>query len=225
MFSTALCYRITVLSASADLVGTALDHIARVAARPEARVLVGIAGPPGAGKSTLAAAIGAALLDAVVVPMDGFHLANAELERLGLADRKGAPETFDASGFVCLLQRIARRDAVVYAPAYSRVLHESIGGAIAIPTTARVIVVEGNYLLIPTEPWARVRELLDLAIYLEVADEIRVSGLIRRQVDMGRDETTARAWVMRSDEANARLIAPTRAHADLVLARVDPARN
>lgn len=183
-------------------------------------MLVGIAGPPGAGKSTLATGIAAALVhEAVVVPMDGFHLANAELERLALAARKGAPETFDAHGFVHLLARIARRDELVHAPAYSRVLHESIAGAIAIPTTARVIVIEGNYLLIPSEPWARVRPLLDLAIYLDVADELRVPGLIRRQVEMGLDEAAARAWVLRSDEANARLIAPTRAYADLVLTR------
>lgn len=206
--------RICRLSASLDL---ALEHIARL---PANRVLVGIAGPPGAGKSTFASQIVEALAPAAVgVPMDGFHLANAELERRGLAQRKGAPETFDALGFVHLLQRIARGDELVYAPAYSRVLHESIGGAIAIPTTTRVIVVEGNYLLVPTEPWARVRPLLDLAIYLDAADDLRVSGLIQRQVEMGKAEAAARDWVLRSDEANARLIAPTRAHADLVLLR------
>ena len=201
----------------ADLVRTALDGIASVA-RPDGRVLVGIAGAPGAGKSTLATQIAGAL-DAVVVPMDGFHLANAELERLRLADRKGAPDTFDAHGFVHLLERIARRDELVYAPIYSRVLHESIGGMIAIPTTVRMIVVEGNYLLVRSEPWGRIRGLLDLAIYLDVDDEVRVQGLIERQVAMGRDEATARAWVMGSDEANARVVAPTRAHADLVLVR------
>ena len=205
------------LSASPDLVHTALEHIARL---PAKRVLVGIAGPPGAGKSTLASRIVDALApDAAGVPMDGFHLANAELERLGLAQRKGAPETFDALGFVHLLQRIARNDELVYAPAYSRVLHESIGSAIAIPTTTRVIVVEGNYLLIPREPWARVRPLLDLAIYLDAADDIRVPQLIQRHVDTGKAEAAARDWVLRSDEANARVIAPTRAHADLVLVR------
>ena len=182
--------------------------------------MVGIAGPPGAGKSTLASDVAAALgPDAVVVPMDGFHLANAELERLGLANRKGAPETFDARGFVALLERIARADELVYAPAYSRVLHESIGGAIAIPRTARVIISEGNYLLVPTEPWARVRALLDVAIYLDAPDAIRVPGLIQRQIATGRDEATARDWVLRSDEANARLIDPTRVHADVVLVR------
>lgn len=195
----------------------ALRHVASLG-RPDARLLIGITGPPGAGKSTLAAAIAAAT-NAVVVPMDGFHLANAELERLGLAHRKGAPETFDAHGFVQLLERLVRRDEPVYAPVYSRVLHESIGGAIAIPTATRVIVVEGNYLLLAADPWARIEPLLDSAIYVDVADDVRVRGLIERQIAMGRDAATAREWVLRSDEANARLVAATRERADLVLVR------
>jgi pantothenate kinase len=201
------------------LVDTALEHITR-RARDQRRIIVGIAGPPGAGKSTLAEGIAAALgPDAVVVPMDGFHLANAVLQRLGLAERKGAPETFDVLGFVSLLERIARRDEVVWAPAYSRVLHESVGGAIAIAPSARVVVVEGNYLLLPDEPWARIGALLDLTLYLDAADEIRVPGLIARQRDGGKDEPSARDWVLRSDEANARRVAATRERADVVLVR------
>jgi pantothenate kinase len=197
---------------------TVLDSIARFARDP--RVVVGIAGPPGAGKSTLAAELAAAVgASAVVVPMDGFHLANAELARLGLADRKGAPETFDAGGFVSLLERIARRDELVYAPVYSRTVHESIGSAIPIPPTTRVVIVEGNYLLMTCEPWARVRALLDVAVYVEVADEVRIAGLIQRQLDAGRDLDTARDWVLRSDEANARIVAATRARADVVVTR------
>jgi pantothenate kinase len=193
------------------------------------RVIVGIAGPPGAGKSTLAEALAAAFDDelstgsgtpgAVAVPMDGFHLSNRELERLGLADRKGALATFDGAGYVRLLERIAAREDLVYAPAYSRVVHESIGGVIPVPAAARLIVTEGNYLLVPEPPWRLARPLYDLAIYLDMAPGPRVEGLIARQRSFGLDDEAARDWVYRSDEANARLIATTRPHADVVLYR------
>ena len=208
----------SLVTAGHELAREALASIARID-RADRRVVVGIAGPPGAGKSTLAAALAAAHGDAVVVPMDGFHLSNAELARLGLADRKGAPETFDARGFVHLVERVARGDELVYAPAYSRLLHESIGGAIPVFAATRLVIVEGNYLLLADDPWARIRPLLDLAIYLDADDEIRIDGLIRRQIEGGRDEAAAREWVLRSDEANARQIASTREQADLALVR------
>jgi pantothenate kinase len=211
-----------------------------VRANPGRRVIVGIAGAPGAGKSTLAEAIVAAATDgigpAVCVPMDGFHLSNVELARLGLAERKGAPETFDAAGFVHLLRRIADRgklpntdttsldnaprdEEIVYAPAYSRVLHESIGGVVPVFAGTRLVVVEGNYLLLPRHPWSQVKPLLDLSFYVDVSDEIRVPGLVRRQRARGLDDSQARDWVERSDEANARLVATTRRLADRVLTR------
>jgi pantothenate kinase len=191
-----------------------------------ARVMVGLVGPPGSGKSTLAEALAARFSQelgprtAVAVPMDGFHLSNVELDRLGLADRKGAPQTFDAVGYVHLLRRLrSESDTLVYAPAYSRVLHESIGGAIPVGPQVRLVVTEGNYLLVPDQPWAGVRELLDLAVYLEVPDGARIPGLLRRQRSRGLDEQAARDWVERSDEANARLVATTRIYADAVLSR------
>ncbi len=198
----------------------AIDGVVR--ANAGRRVMVGITGAPGAGKSTLAEAIVAATsVPAVCVPMDGFHLSNVELERLGLADRKGAPETFDAAGFMHLLRRIAQGEdgAVVYAPAYSRVLHESIGGVIPVEAGTQLVVVEGNYLLLPVAPWSQVRALLDLSLYVEVADDIRITGLLSRQRARGLDEEHARDWVERSDEANARLVATTRAFADRILTR------
>jgi pantothenate kinase len=153
--------------------------------------------------------------------MDGFHLANAELARLGLADRKGAPETFDAAGFAALLLRLRTPvdGDVVYAPEYSRVLHESIGGAIPVPATVRVVVVEGNYLLLPRPPWDTVRAALDLVLYLDAPDPVRVDALVRRQLSRGLAEAEAVNWVERSDEVNAALIARTRSYADAVLTR------
>ena len=191
------------------------------------RILVGIAGPPAAGKSTLASSLTATLRQecgpdgAVAVPMDGFHLANAELDRLGLADRKGAPETFDAAGFVHLLTRLrAVPDGeVVYAPEFNRTLNESIGSAIPVPPSVRVVVIEGNYLLLPDPPWTPVRTLLDLVLYIDAPTPTRVEALLRRQRSRGLDRPAAHDWVQRSDEANAALIATTRGRADRVLVR------
>jgi pantothenate kinase len=196
------------------------------------RVIVGIVGPPAAGKSTLARTLTAALNrdygsdTAVTVPMDGFHLSNRELERLGLSLRKGAPETFDAAGFVHLLARLREQGAggdedIVYAPVYSRVLHESIGGAVPVFRRYRAIVLEGNYLLLPGGAWGRVRPLLDLALYLDAPTPRRIEALLRRQASRGLDERAARDWVDRSDELNAELIATTRHLADVVLTRPD----
>lgn len=195
-----------------------------------ARILVGIAGAPAAGKSTLATSLTAALraelgpTGAVAVPMDGFHLANSELARLGLSDRKGAPATFDGYGFVHLLRRLreVREDEVVYAPEFNRTRGESIGSAIPVPPEVRVIVVEGNYLLVPRPPWDAVRDLLDVALYVEAAVKTRLTALLHRQRARGLSAADARDWVFRSDEANAALIATTRDRADHILVRPEP---
>ena len=185
----------------------------------EARLLLGITGAPGAGKSTLAVALAAAY-GAVVVPMDGFHLADVELDRRGLRDRKGAPETFDAWGYAALLGRVRRPahpDEVVMAPAFERDLEQPLAGAIAVPPDAGLVVTEGNYLLLATEPWPRVRAALDAVWHVVTDEALRRERLVARHVAFGKPPESARAWVERVDEPNAALVEAAAARADLVL--------
>jgi len=207
-----------------EVLQPALDVVVPFVRGRQGRSIVGICGPPAAGKSTLSSALSDALnvhdgLSSVAVPMDGFHLSNVELNRLGLADRKGAPETFDAAGFVHLLRRLRAGEELVYAPSYSRSLHESIGGVIPVAADVRVVVVEGNYLLVDRGPWASVRGLLDLVLYLDAPDSVRQESLVRRQMAKGLELPEAKDWVFRSDERNAAVIAGTRDRADLILTR------
>jgi pantothenate kinase len=199
-----------------------LDRLkARRLAVPGERRLLGIAGAPGSGKSTLATALATALGgSAVVVPMDGFHLANAELERLGRRDRKGAPDTFDVAGYVALLERLARpaRGTTVYAPAFHRDIEEPVAGSIPVPDDVPLVMTEGNYLLLGDDGWGCVAPLLDAAWFLEVDDDRRRERLVARHVRHGRSPEAARAWVLGTDEPNARLVAATRSRADEVVA-------
>ena len=164
---------------------------------PGSRRLLGIAGPPGAGKSTLSAQILAAFPGrCVVVPMDGYHLAQSELDRLGRADRKGAPDTFDAAGYVALLRRL--RDPVpgetVYAPEYRRDLHNGVAGAIPVPADVPLVITEGNYLLLDEHGFGPVRGLLDLCWYVDLSDDVRTQRLVARHTRFGKAPGAAHAW-------------------------------
>ncbi|WP_093770981.1 nucleoside/nucleotide kinase family protein [Streptomyces sp. yr375] len=193
------------------------------------RALLGIAGSPGAGKTTLAERLvrelnGAGEPWVAHVPMDGFHLADAELERLGRRGRKGAPDTFDAAGYAALLRRLREEgdgdgdgDGVVYAPGFERVLEQPLAGALPVPSTARLIVTEGNYLLLGTGAWRRVRAALDEVWFCELAEAERVRRLVARHEEFGKGHEAAVAWVSGTDQRNADLVAATRDRADLVI--------
>jgi pantothenate kinase len=185
----------------------------------DGRRLVGIAGEPGAGKSLLADMLVAALgRRAAGVPLDGFHLADAELERQGLRDRKGAPETFDAWGYAALLARLRGRPShVVYAPGFERVLEQPLAAAVAVPPEVDVVVTEGNYLLLDRPEWRAARAELDAVWYVEVGRRLRLERLVARHERFGKDPAAAQRWVERVDGPNADLVAATRGAADLVV--------
>lgn len=188
------------------------------------RVLIGISGEPGAGKSTLSERVTELLLTAgvstAVVPMDGFHLANHLLTELGRRDRKGAIDTFDAAGYLALLRRLRTPEATtVYAPAYDRAASHSVAGAIAVPPECQVVMTEGNYLLDPSEPWRQIPELLDALWYVQIDPQLRRSRLIARHIESGKDPAYAEYWVDHVDEANARRIRKSSGGADRI---VDP---
>ena len=191
---------------------------ARALASGPGRALLGVAGPPGAGKSTLAAGLVEALGDrAVLVPMDGFHLADCELARLGRAGRKGAPDTFDAAGYVHLLRRLVARDEdVVYAPLFRREQELAEAGALAVARSVPLVVTEGSYLLLDG-PFAPVRGLLTQTWYVDVEPQLRRQRLVARHVSHGRTPEQAEQWVAGTDEPNAVLVEPTLALADLVV--------
>jgi pantothenate kinase len=207
-----------------------LDLLAREAialATDDTRAILGITGSPGAGKSTLVdlllAHIRTAMGDEWVahIPMDGFHLADAQLDRMGARDRKGAPDTFDAAGYVHLLRRLrAHEDEVVYAPEFRREIEEPIACAVPVPPRIPLVVTEGNYLLLADPPWHRIRPLLDEVWFLAPQEEQRRQWLIDRHRAHGRTLEQARERTFGSDEANAVRVNASGHAADLVLRNI-----
>lgn len=187
------------------------------------RALLGICGAPGAGKSTFAHELVRRLgPESVVVPLDGFHLQDEELARLGRLGRKGAPDTFDVDGYVALLHRIRLEpDRTVYAPSFDRDREESLAGAIAVLPQHRLVVTEGNYLLLDEPGWRDAHAELAECWFLELEDEIRRERLVARHVGHGRSPEAGAEWVERTDEPNARLVELGRRRADLVVEPAD----
>lgn len=197
-------------------------RVLTLAGQQQERILIGIAGVPGAGKSTLAEKLTAALAarigaDQVAhVPMDGFHLADVTLDRLGARGRKGAPDTFDALGYAALLRRLRETTELVYAPGFERTLEQPIAAAIAVPATVRVVVTEGNYLLLGGD-WERAGAQLDEIWYCQAPEHLRLERLAARHIRFGKTPQEAAAWVAQTDQPNAELIVAGLRRADLVV--------
>jgi pantothenate kinase len=204
-----------------DLIKRVLGLLAQAPA--PARVIIGIAGSPAAGKTTLAERLAAALgtelgpEQVAHVPMDGYHLADVALERLGLRDRKGAPATFDAEGYVALLRRLRENaDPMIYAPGFDRDIEQPIAGSIPVPRSARVIISEGNYLLLDGA-WSGARALLDEVWFCRPEESVRLERLLDRHVRFGKTPDAAVAWMATTDQPNADAIEATLERADLVI--------
>ena len=184
------------------------------------RLVVGLVGAPGSGKSTIAEQLKtdlkAAGVFAGLVAMDGFHLSNAVLDELGRGNRKGAPDTFDVGGYVALLGRVRRADGVVLAPDYRRDLHEPVAASLPVEVDG-VVITEGNYLGLELPGWADVRGLIDLLVFIDTPFDELASRLIDRHMSFGRDRADAAHWVRTVDAANMALVDRTKERADLVL--------
>lgn len=198
----------------ADVPDALLARARELIARP-GRALLGIAGAPASGKSTLAERLVTALgEDAALVAMDGFHLDDAVLRRHGSWERKGAIDTFDDAGYAELLHRLRAAEGTVYAPRFDRALEASLAGAVEVAPDVPLVVTEGNYLLAATGAWPRARAALDEVWFLRIDPALRRERLIARHVRFGRTPDEARGRTLGVDEANARLIEATASRAD-----------
>lgn len=199
---------------------TLIESLKTRAINTGTRQMLGIAGCPGTGKSTFAQhLLGELGTDqCVIVPMDGFHLANELIDGTPLQRRKGAIDTFDIGGYLSLLGRLKQRDeTVVYAPTYRRGLEEPIAASIAIPQSVSFVITEGNYLLADKSPWNLVRSYLDETWFIDTPQDIRIARLIARHERFGMSPEGAAQWAHGADEANARYIETTKHLADHVL--------
>jgi pantothenate kinase len=200
-------------AAALDLAATQIDELL---ATSSARVIVGIVVPPATGKSTFAARL-CERLGAPLLPMDGFHLSNRQLSRLGRRDRKGAPDTFDVDGYLATLHRVVADDHDVYAPEFDRALDESVAAGLVILAESRLVITEGNYLALADGAWGSVRGAIDRLYYLDSPSPTRRDRLVARHVEGGRSVADAERWVDLVDEPNAALIAGTEINCDATL--------
>lgn len=199
------------------------DSLVQLQATQKKRVMIALAGPPGSGKSTLAEQL-VPLVNtqygsdiATILPMDGFHLDNAILDQQNTRDRKGAPHTFDADGFINLVNRVADASTSIIVPVFDRKLDLARAGASTIQTSHQIILVEGNYLLLNQAPWQQLHAVFDYRVYLDVPESVLVRRLTQRWLDHDHTPQQALARAESNDLPNARLVAASRLAADQII--------
>lgn len=204
---------------------TVSDDVAAAAAAlaQDGRAILGVAGAPGSGKTTFAELLVERVCSArgagwaAHLPMDGFHLGDRSLTRLGLLDRKGAPDTFDADGYAAALQRVRTATGPVFVPGFDRGLEQPIAADMVVPAAARLVVTEGNYLLLDEPRWLAARAQLAQVWCVEGSEDLRLQRLIARHIQFGKSPSAAASWVASVDGPNAALIAATADSADRVV--------
>jgi pantothenate kinase len=201
-------------------VDQALTRANEIIKKTDKRVIIGVVGKPGAGKSTLTSY----LIDNLpknsvsLVPMDGYHLSNQQLSRLGLADKKGALNTFDADGYIALVKRINNEsDKDIYFPVFHREIEESYSADGVVLAKTKLVLTEGNYLLFDQAGWEKVLPELTETWYVNIDDKLRIDRLVKRHEFYGKNRQAAIAWANGSDEANAKIVEATSIRADIVI--------